>query len=194
MWEAFLTSTLTVAVAEIGDKTQLLSLVLAARFQRPLAVILGIIAATLLNHYIAAWAGQWLGGLIPASTLQIIVGLSFIAMAAWALIPDKLDDKEAERATGMGAFITTALTFFLVEIGDKTQVATVALAAHYQMAALVTIGTTLGMVLANAPVVYLGQALMARIPLKTVRWLAAALFLVLGLTILLLNGSVFPQM
>jgi putative Ca2+/H+ antiporter (TMEM165/GDT1 family) len=194
VWEAFLTSTLTVAVAEIGDKTQLLSLVLTARFRRPVPVILGIIVATVLNHFVAAWAGQWLGSLVSAGTLQIIVGLSFMGMAVWALIPDKLDDKEAARATGLGAFLTTAVTFFLVEIGDKTQVATVALAAHYQMAAVVTIGTTLGMVLANAPVVWLGQALMARIPLKAVRWLAAALFFVLGLAILLLNGSIFPAL
>lgn len=185
MWEAFLTSTVTVAVAEIGDKTQLLSLVLVGRFRRPLPVLLGIIAATLLNHFIAAWAGQWLAGWASPETLRLAVGLSFIAMAGWALIPDKLDDKDTRAVGTWGAFVATAIAFFLVEIGDKTQVATVALAAHYQMAGIVTLGTTLGMVAANAPVIYLGQALMARIPLKWMRRAAAILFFLLGLTILL---------
>jgi Ca2+/H+ antiporter, TMEM165/GDT1 family len=173
----FLVSVAVVAVAEIGDKTMLLSLALAARYRRPMAVLLGIAVATLANHGLAAGlgtvAGQWLDPKIMAG----IVGLSFLAMAGWALTPDKGSDVRVPR---FGAFAATAIAFFLAEMADKTQLATVALAARYGDMAAVTLGTTIGMIVANAPVVFLGSKAAARLPLQTIRLCAAAMFAALG--------------
>jgi putative Ca2+/H+ antiporter (TMEM165/GDT1 family) len=182
--EAFLVSTGVVAVAEIGDKTQLLALVLAARYRRPLPIILGILVATLANHALAAWAGGLAAAWIGPTALRWILGLLFIAMAAWCLIPDK-DSGMPKRAAGAGAFVATLVAFFLVEIGDKTQLATVALAARFETVWLVTLGTTLGMMIANAPVVLFGDAIAKRLPLKAIRIVAALIFATLGLIVLL---------
>jgi len=181
--QAFLVSTGVVAMAEIGDKTQLLALILAARFRRPLPVIAGILIATLLNHGVAGYVGTLAGAWLSGPWMRWILGVSFIAMAGWALIPDKLDDAPA---TGerFGAFLTTLIAFFFVEIGDKTQIATVALAARYEALVPVVLGTTFGMMLANVPVVLLGGAAADRLPLKLIRALAAALFAILGILIL----------
>jgi putative Ca2+/H+ antiporter (TMEM165/GDT1 family) len=172
-------STLVVAIAEIGDKTQLLAIVLAARFRRPVPIVLGILMATLLNHAIAASFGylvaQWLTGRL----FQTLVGAAFIVMAGWALIPDKEDEGAAQRSQG-GVFLTTLIAFFLVEIGDKTQIATSLLAARFNDVVLVAIGTTAGMMLANVPAVFLGEVATKVLPLKVVRIAAAALFAVIG--------------
>ncbi|MCC7167344.1 MAG: TMEM165/GDT1 family protein [Rhodospirillales bacterium] len=181
--DAFFISTLVVAIAEIGDKTQLLALVLAARFRRPWPIIWGILVATLANHGLAALAGSWVSHLVPGDWLRWLVGLSFIAMGAWILVPDKVDDG-AEKNGQRGAFLATLISFFLVEIGDKTQIATVALAARFDSIFVVTAGTTLGMMLANVPAVYLGEVAATRIPLKLVRSVAAVIFAVLGLMVL----------
>lgn len=182
--EPLLVSTGVVALAEIGDKTQLLAIVLAARFRKPVPIILGILAATLLNHAAAAALGfliaQWLSGHV----FQIVVGVAFIAMAAWALIPDKEDERSAQ-ASGTGVFLTTLTAFFLVEIGDKTQIATSLLAARFQDIALVTAGTTLGMMLANVPAVLLGEAVTKFVPLAYVRASAALLLAATGAWILI---------
>jgi putative Ca2+/H+ antiporter (TMEM165/GDT1 family) len=180
----FLVSTGVVALAEIGDKTQLLALVLAARFRRPLPVIAGIFIATLLNHGVAGFAGTLAGEFLAGPWMRWVLGLSFIAMAGWALIPDKLDDGLPKTAKGHGAFLTTLVAFFLVEIGDKTQIATVALAAQFEALVPVVIGTTLGMMLANVPVVMLCGAIADRLPLKLIRAIAAAIFAILGVLIL----------
>ena len=182
--EAFLVSTGVVAIAEIGDKTQLLALVLAARYRQPLPIILGILVATLANHALAAWAGGLAAAWIGPAALRWILGLLFIAMAAWCLIPDK-EGGMPERAAGAGAFVATLVAFFLVEIGDKTQLATVALAARFETVWLVTLGTTLGMMIANAPVVLFGDAIAKRLPLKAIRIVAALIFAVLGAIVLL---------
>lgn len=182
--EAFLVSTGTVALAEIGDKTQLLSLILAARFRAPMAIILGILVATLLNHAVSAWLGIWITSLISAETAKILVAISFLLVAAWILIPDKQDDSPGV-FNRMGAFWATTVLFFLAEIGDKTQVATVILAAQYQSLIWVTLGTTLGMLLANIPVVMFGQQLMKIMPLTLARYTASAVFMVLGIATLL---------
>ncbi|MEZ5959441.1 MAG: TMEM165/GDT1 family protein [Hyphomonadaceae bacterium] len=177
--EALWTSAGLVAIAEIGDKTQLLAIVLAARFRAPVPIILGILCATLLNHAAAATLGfvvaQWLSG----TTFQLVVGAAFIAMAAWALIPDK-DDDRAEKTNAGGVFLTTLIAFFLVEIGDKTQIATSLLAARFQDIALVTAGTTLGMMAANVPAVLLGEAATKIVPLSYVRASAAVLMAATG--------------
>jgi putative Ca2+/H+ antiporter (TMEM165/GDT1 family) len=179
MLETTFISAAVVAVAEIGDKTQLLAIVLAARFRKPGAVILGILAATLLNHGLAATLGyfiaQWLSGL----WFQVAVGVGFVAMAAWALIPDKEDEGALDRSRG-GVFLATLVAFFLVEIGDKTQIATSLLAARFGDIVFVTLGTTLGMMAANIPAVLLGGAATRIAPLKVVRIVAAALFAVIG--------------
>ncbi len=178
--EAFLVSTGIVALAEMGDKTQLLALVLAARYRgRHAAVILGILVATLANHGIAAEAGTWLTRAVGPDLMRWIAGASFLAMAAWILVPDKPGDG-AGRAERFGAFGTTLVSFFLVEMGDKTQIATVALAARYDSVVVVVAGTTLGMMLANAPAVWLGDRLLRRVPIRAVHAAAAALFAVLG--------------
>jgi putative Ca2+/H+ antiporter (TMEM165/GDT1 family) len=181
--EAFLSSTALVALAEIGDKTQLLALVLATRFRQPLPISLGILSATLANHALAALLGASAASWLDAGWFNTLVALTFVAMGLWTLVPDKLDDDERPRG-GRGAFLTTLVAFFLVEIGDKTQIATIALAAKYQAVLAVTAGTTLGMMLANAPVVLLGDALVKRVPLKAVRIGAASLFVATGLWML----------
>lgn len=186
--EAFLASTAAVALAEIGDKTQLLALVLASRYRKPLPIAAGILLATLLNHALAAWGGTLLAGLLEGPWLRWIVGISFIAMAVWTLIPDRLETGENGRFDRYGAFLATTICFFLVEIGDKTQIATVALAAKYHAIVAVTAGTTLGMMLANVPVLWLGNAAAGRLPLKWIRLAAAALFLVLGMLALTFGG------
>lgn len=181
--ETFLTSTVTVALAEMGDKTQLLSLLLAARFSNKLAIVAGILVATILNHVVSAWFGTWLSQFLLGTTGSIVLSLSFIAMALWLLIPDK-EDEDAVKYTQYGAFIVSTVLFFLAEIGDKTQVATVALAANYQSVLLVTVGTTLGMLAANVPVVYAGNAIMKRIPLHYTRAVAAGIFALVGISVL----------
>jgi putative Ca2+/H+ antiporter (TMEM165/GDT1 family) len=177
--EALFASIGLVALAEIGDKTQLLSLALAAKYRRPLPIVAGIAIATLLNHALAGALGTWLTHLVGAHALQIGLGLSFLAMAAWMLVPDKLD-LEA-RPARFGVLVTTVIAFFLVEMGDKTQVATVALAAKYDDFGTVVAGTTLGMLLANAPLVVFGERLLARVPVRTVQRIAAGLFAVFGM-------------
>lgn len=179
--EILLASTLVVALAEIGDKTMLLAIVLACRFKKPAPVIAGILVATLANHALAAGLGAAVAGLVAGRWFQIAVAVGFLAMAAWTLVPDKLDDDEGDAAPArFGAFLTTLVAFFLVEIGDKTQVATIALGARYQAVALVTAGTTLGMMLANVPAVFLGERITRLVPLRYVRAAAAAIFAVLG--------------
>jgi Ca2+/H+ antiporter, TMEM165/GDT1 family len=173
-----------VAVAEIGDKTQLLALCLAAKFRKPVPIILGILAATLLNHGLAASLGYLVAEWLTGRTFQTIVGLAFVAMGAWALIPDKEDDDALGRSHG-GVFLTTLVAFFLVEIGDKTQIATSLLAARFHEVALVTVGTTLGMMAANVPAVLLGEAAIKVVPLKVVRTVAAAIFALIGVWVLL---------
>ena len=179
MLEAFLVSTGIVAVAEIGDKTQLLSLVLAARYRRPLPIVAGILLATLLNHALAGALGAWIRSLLAPEALRWILALSFFAMAAWALRPDEPDEgrRLGER---YGVFVVTLVAFFLVEIGDKTQVATIALAARYDALATVVLGTTAGMLLANAPVVLLAERVAARVPYHLIRFFAAGLFVLTG--------------
>ena len=184
----FLVSAAVVAAAEIGDKTQLLALVLAAKLRKPIPIILGILVATLANHAAAAAIGTWLTRVIGPDLMRWLLGLSFIAMGIWTLIPDKpdLDDEKAPSAKGgWGVFGTTVAAFFLLEMGDKTQIATVALAAKYSNLALVTAGTTFGMMLANAPAVLLGDVAAKKLPLAFVRAVAAALFLLLGVVALL---------
>ena len=180
MLEAFLTSIAVVAFAEIGDKTMLLAIVLAARLRAHWQILAGILVATLANHGLAALVGQEVAGLLDAPWFRTAVALGFIAMAAWTLVPDKLDDDDSFTHRG-GAFLTTLVAFFLVEMGDKTQVATIALGAQYQDVMIVAAGTTLGMMLANAPAVFLGEELVKRVSLKATRIAAALLFLALGL-------------
>ncbi|GAA0582187.1 TMEM165/GDT1 family protein [Caenispirillum bisanense] len=176
-----LVSTGVVALAEIGDKTQLLALVLACRWRKPIPIILGIFIATLANHAAAALVGVTVTEFLGPQTLKWLLGLGFLAMAGWMLVPDKLDEAEGEpKAAKYGPFLATLVTFFLVEIGDKTQIATVALAAEFQNLWLVTLGTTIGMMIANVPVVLVGNKAAGRIPLGLVRGVSAALFAVLG--------------
>jgi putative Ca2+/H+ antiporter (TMEM165/GDT1 family) len=181
--EALFTSTAVVALAEIGDKTQLLAILLATRFNRPLPIILGILVATIANHALAALIGAQAAALLDSEIFRYVIGLSFVAMAAWTLIPDKFEDDEAPKPR-FGAFLTTLVAFFLVEMGDKTQVATIALGAQYQDVIAVTCGTTLGMMIANVPAIFLGQQLLKRVDLGKVRLIAAALFLIIGLWVL----------
>jgi putative Ca2+/H+ antiporter (TMEM165/GDT1 family) len=182
MLEALLTSTAVVALAEIGDKTMLLAIVLAARLRAPWQIVGGILAATIANHLLAAFVGSEVAGILDAPWFRIAVALGFIAMAAWTLVPDKLDDDDGEAIKPRGgAFLTTLVSFFIVEMGDKTQVATIALGAHYHSVLTVAAGTTLGMILVNAPSVFLGDALMKVVSLKLARTIAALLFLILGL-------------
>ena len=178
--EALLTSTLVVALAEIGDKTQLLAILLAVQFRKPLVIIAGIFAATIANHFLAALIGSQAAAFLEGDWFRYLIAASFLLMAAWTLIPDKLDEDERPRMRN-GAFLTTLITFFLVEMGDKTQVATIALGAQFEQVALVTLGTTVGMMLANVPAVYCGEAVIRRVPLSVVRRLAALLFLALGI-------------
>jgi Ca2+/H+ antiporter, TMEM165/GDT1 family len=188
--EAFFVSTGVVALAEIGDKTQLLALVLAARFRRPVPIILGILVATLANHALAGAAGAWVASIIGPAVMRWILGMSFIAMALWTLVPDSIGEEE-ESVPRFGVFGTTLLAFFLLEMGDKTQIATVALAAKYSALPAVVAGTTLGMMLANVPAVLLGEVAAKKLPMRLVHGIAAAIFFVLGVTVLLGFGSVY---
>ena len=183
--EGFLVSTGIVALAEIGDKTQLLSFLLAARYRRSGPIVAGILVATLLNHALASAVGTWLTSVIGAQALRWVLGLSFIAMAVWILIPDKLDDTEAPGPQRLGVFGATTLAFFLAEMGDKTQVATVALAARYGDFLWVVAGTTFGMMIANVPAVLLGDRLAGRMPVRLVHAIAAMIFAALGVMVLL---------
>lgn len=185
--EAFLISTGIVGLAEIGDKTQLLAFVLAAKFRRPVPIVLAIFIATIVNHAFAAAIGSWITGMLGPDLLRWVLGVSFLVMAAWTLIPDKLDEDDAKLAK-YGVFLTTLLAFFMAEMGDKTQVATVALAARYDSMLAVVLGTTCGMMLANVPAVYLGDRIAGRIPLRLVHGIAALVFAVLGVATLLGAG------
>ncbi|MDO9405318.1 MAG: TMEM165/GDT1 family protein [Polaromonas sp.] len=178
--EAFLVSTGIVALAEMGDKTQLLALVLAARFRKPWPIVFGILVATVANHAMAGALGAWVTTVISPQVLRWILGVSFIAMAAWMLVPDKLDDDGEQPLGRFGVFGTTVLVFFLAEMGDKTQIATVMLAARYDAYAAVVAGTTIGMMLANAPVVWLGERVTRLVPLRIVRMVSAVVFAALG--------------
>ena len=180
LMEAFLVSTGIVALAEMGDKTQLLSLVLAARFRKPWPIVWGILVATLINHGLAGALGSWVTTQLGPDALRWVLGGSFLAMAVWILIPDKLDDEEQDKSPRFGIFATTVVAFFIAEMGDKTQVATVMLAAQFNSWFWVVAGTTLGMMLANAPVVWLGDAITRRVSLKWVHRISAVVFAVLG--------------
>ena len=186
--EAFLISTGIVGLAEIGDKTQLLAFVLAAKFRRPLPIVLAIFVATIANHAFAAAIGAWVTSLLGPDVLRWVLGVSFLAMAAWTLIPDKLDEDETKLAK-YGVFLTTLIAFFMAEMGDKTQVATVALAARYHDIVSVVLGTTFGMMLANVPAVYLGDRIANRVSLRLVHGIAALVFAVLGVATLLGAGA-----
>ncbi len=188
--EALLVSTGVVALAEIGDKTQLLAFLLAARFKKPLPIILGILVATVANHSLAGAVGAWIIATLSADVLRWVLGLSFLGMAVWTLIPDKMEDEGTPRcAQRLGVFGATLVTFFLAEMGDKTQIATVAMTAHYAMPVAVVTGTTLGMLIADVPAVFVGDKLAHRIPMKLVHGLAAAVFAVLGVLALLGVGG-----
>lgn len=178
--EAFFVSTGIVALAEMGDKTQLLALVLALRFRKPWPIVLGILVATIANHALAGAVGAWVTTQLGPYVLRWVLGLSFIAMAVWMLIPDKLDDDEADKTSRFGVFGTTVVAFFLAEMGDKTQIATVMLAAQYNPYWVVA-GTTLGMMLADAPVVWLGERMTRLVPIRIVHRVSAAIFAALGL-------------
>ena len=186
--EAFLTSTLVVALAEIGDKTQLLSLLLAARYRRPLPIVAGILVATLANHFLAGALGAWIRAVAPPDIMRWAVGGSLLAIAVWTLKPDKFDG-EVRQSTRAGLFALTCVVFFLAEMGDKTQIATIVLAAQYQSLVAVVIGTTFGMMIANVPVVYMGNMAADRIPFRAVRMATAALFALLGMAALLGVGA-----
>ena len=184
--EAFLVSTGIVALAEMGDKTQLLSLVLAARFRRPWPIVWGILVATVANHALAGALGTWVTAVLGPDVLRWVLGVSFLAMAAWMLIPDKLDEDDNDRQhPRFGVFGTTVVAFFLAEMGDKTQIATVMLAAQYHAWFWVVAGTTLGMMIANAPVVWLGEKITKLVPLPIVHRVSAAVFAMLGAAALL---------
>jgi putative Ca2+/H+ antiporter (TMEM165/GDT1 family) len=185
--EAFLVSTGVVALGEIGDKTQLLALMLAARFRRPWPIIAGILVATLANHALAGLVGNWVRTIIAPETLRWLVAASFFAVAIWALVPDALDDDEPQPATRWGVFGVTVVAFFLAEMGDKTQVATIVLAAKFPSLVAVVVGTTLGMLLANVPVVLISKAFAARVPLRAVRIAAALMFAAIGIYTLAAN-------
>lgn len=183
--DAFFVSTAIVALAEMGDKTQLLSLVLAARFRKPWPIVWGILVATLVNHALAGAVGAWITQMVGPDVMRWVLGLSFIVMAAWMLIPDKLDDEGVVEHSRWGVFGSTLIVFFLAEMGDKTQIATVMLAAQYSAYVWVVAGTTLGMMLANVPVIWLGDKLVKRVPIRMVHLVSAGIFLVLGLLALL---------
>jgi Ca2+/H+ antiporter, TMEM165/GDT1 family len=177
--EAFLISLSSVATAEMGDRTQLLALVLAARFRKPWPIVMGVFCATIANHGVAGLIGAWVGKQLTPAVLDLAVGISMVAMALWTLKPDKLDD-ETSAVSNAGAFVATLIAFFLAEIGDKTQIATIALAAAYSNLLAVIAGTTCGMLLANVPVIFLGNAFAHRLPLKAIHVAASILFLVIG--------------
>jgi putative Ca2+/H+ antiporter (TMEM165/GDT1 family) len=189
--DALLVSTGVVALAEIGDKTQLLAFLLAARFKKPLPIIAGIFIATIFNHGLAGALGAWITSMLTPEVLRWVLGMSFLGMAAWTLVPDKIEEDETNVASRFGVFGATLVTFFLAEMGDKTQVATVAMAAHYPDPLMVVAGTTLGMLIADVPAVFAGDKLAAKIPLKLVHGIAAAMFAALGLATLLGMGARF---
>ena len=186
--ESFLVSTGIVALAEIGDKTQLLAFILAAKFRKPVPIVLGILVATIANHACAGGLGTWVTTLLAPETLRWVLGLSFLGMAVWTLIPDKFDEADAQLAK-YGVFGTTLVAFFLAEMGDKTQVATVALAAQYQAFISVVAGTTFGMMLANVPAVLLGDRIADKMPVRLVHTIAAGIFALLGIATLLGAGE-----
>ena len=179
-FETFGISTLLVALAEMGDRTQLLTILLASRYRKPLAILAGVLAATLANHALAALAGYYISSFLDAPWFRYLIGLSFIVMAGWVLIPDKEAEEGASKSHG-GVFLTTLIAFFIVEMGDKTQITTAALAARFANVAIVTLGTTTGMMLANIPAAYFGQAITRVVPLKVMRIVSAAIYAVLGL-------------
>jgi putative Ca2+/H+ antiporter (TMEM165/GDT1 family) len=189
--ESLLVSTGVVALAEIGDKTQLLAFLLAARFKKPVPIILGILVATIFNHGLAGAVGAWITHAVSPEILRWALGASFIAMAIWTLIPDEIEDDEAQIAKRFGVFGATLITFFLAEMGDKTQIATVAMAAHYADPLLVVFGTTLGMLIADVPAVFVGDKLANKIPMRLVHSIAAAVFAALGIATLLGAGAGF---
>jgi Ca2+/H+ antiporter, TMEM165/GDT1 family len=189
--EALYISTGVVALAEMGDKTQLLAFILAARFKKPVPIILGILCATLVNHGLAGVLGAWITSVISPEVMRWVLGLSFIGMAIWTLIPDKIEEEETQVAQKLGVFGATLVTFFLAEMGDKTQIATVALAAHYGAPLLVVIGTTLGMLIADVPAVFVGNKFAEKIPMKLVHTIAAGIFAVMGLLTLLKVEKLF---
>jgi len=189
--ESLLVSTGVVALAEIGDKTQLLAFILAARFKKPLPIIIGILAATVINHGLAGALGAWITSSISPEVLRWVLGASFIGMAIWTMIPDKIEEEETQVAQRFGIFGATFITFFLAEMGDKTQIATVAMAAHYSAPLMVVIGTTLGMLIADVPAVFAGDKLANKIPMKLVHSIAAAVFAALGIATLMGAGAKF---
>jgi len=189
--DAFLVSTAVVSLAEMGDKTQLLAFLLAARFKKPILIILGILVATLLNHALAGAVGVWIAQTISADWLRWLLGFSFVAMAIWTLIPDKIEEDETRLSRRWGVFGATVVTFFLAEMGDKTQIATVALAVNYAAPITVVLGTTLGMLIADVPAVFVGDKLATRIPMRLVHGVAAAMFAVLGVLTLFGAGELF---
>ena len=182
--EPFLVSTGVVALAEIGDKTQLLAFILAARFKKPLPITAGILCATLVNHGLAGALGAWITSVVSPNVMRWVLGLSFIGMATWTMIPDEIEEEETQVARRLGVFGATLITFFLAEMADKTQIATIALAAHYGAPLMVIAGTTCGMLLADVPAVFVGNKFAARIPMKLVHSIAAAIFAVMGLATL----------
>ena len=189
--ESLLISTGVVALAEIGDKTQLLAFILAARFKKPVPIILGILCATIVNHGLAGALGAWITTVISPETMRWVLGVSFIGMAIWTMIPDKIEEEETQVAKKWGVFGATLITFFLAEMGDKTQIATVALAAHYGAPLMVVIGTTLGMLIADVPAVFVANKFAEKIPMKLVHSIAAAVFAVLGIATLFGAGTKF---
>lgn len=189
--EAFLISTGVVALGEMGDKTQLLAFLLAAKFKRPVPIVLGILAATLLNHTAAGALGAWIAQALGPDILRWVIGIGFLLMAGWMLIPDKIDDGVAESTSRFGVFGTTVLTFFLAEMGDKTQIATVALAARYDSLVAVVAGTTLGMMLADVPAVFLGDTIAKKVNMRLVHGISALIFAVLGVLTLFNVGKLF---
>ncbi len=191
LMEALFVSTGVIALAEIGDKTQLLAFILAARFKKPLPIIAGILVATLLNHGLAGAFGAWITTVISPDVMRWVLGGSFLGMAIWTLIPDKIEEEETQIASKLGVFSATFVTFFLAEMGDKTQIATVAMAAHYAAPFLVIMGTTLGMLIADVPAVFVGNKFAARIPMKLVHSIAAGIFAVMGLLTLFQVDKLF---
>lgn len=189
--EALFISTGVVALAEIGDKTQLLAFILAARFKKPWPIIAGILLATLVNHGLAGALGAWITTVVSPEVMRWVLGLSFIGMAIWTMIPDKIEEEETQVAKHLGVFGATLITFFLAEMGDKTQIATVALAAHYAAPLTVVAGTTLGMLLADVPAVFIGNQFASRIPMKLVHSIAAGIFALMGLLTLLKAEQLF---
>ncbi len=187
--ESLLVSCGVVALAEIGDKTQLLAFILAARFKKPAPIILGILAATIANHGLAGAVGAWITSIVSPDILRWILSISFIGMAIWTMIPDKIEEEETHIARKFGVFSATLITFFLAEMGDKTQIATVALAAHYAAPMLVVFGTTLGMLIADVPAVFIGDKFANKIPMRLVHSIAAAIFAILGVATLIGAGS-----